>query len=182
MSKIIVGHKVKLRKAVPGDAELLCKWYADGRVMVHVGFADGFREDLEKLRQKLSNQVYDSGLFIILNEKDEPIGECNFKDLIEAKCSIGIKICELEFQGKGYGKDAFCAFIDYLFTAFLINFIELDTLVENIRAQNMYKKIGFKETRINKDCWVDPTGKSRSAVEMTLIKDDFYIKDESFKG
>lgn len=77
MPNLIIRNKVKLRRAIPDDAKLLCIWYADGRVMVHVGFANG-----------------------------------------------------------------------------------------------------LKEVRINRDCWIDPTGKSHSVVEVILIKNDFYNREK----
>lgn len=174
MSDIITGRKVKLRKAEPEDAELLCKWYADGRVMIHVGFPDGMQESADRLRKRLANLENENSLFIILDELNYPIGECNFKNKNYVSCGIGIKICELTYQGKGYGQDALRTFINYLFTTYELKQIYLDTLLENNRAQNLYKKIGFKVIGINNDCWIDPMGRSRSAVDMILTRDEFF--------
>lgn len=170
----ITGKKVSLRKANPEDAELLCKWYADGRVMIHVGFPDGLHQDIDELRQRLVLTDKGNSLFIILDEYGHPIGECNFNNLNKKSCDIGIKICEIAYQGKGYGQDALDIFIRHLFTTYGLERIGLNTLLENHRAQNLYIKIGFKIVKTNYDCWIDPTGTSRSSVEMVLTKNDFF--------
>jgi len=169
-----IGNKIKLRKANPEDSNTLCRWYADGRIMIHVGFANGIKKDAYKLGLKLANQTSKSTLFIIMTKDNIPIGECNYNDLNVDRCSIGLKIGELSYQGKGYGEDALRTFIKYLFSTYTLKYIELDTLVKNVRAQNLYKKIGFKEIGIEEKCWTDPTGIKRSAIKMQLLREDFY--------
>lgn len=181
MEYLICGNKVKLREAISEDAELLCKWYSDGNVMVHVGFPNGLDRNVHELREHLSKKFSINNLFIILNEENIPIGECNYSNLDKEKCNIGIKICELIYQGKGYGEDTIITFINYLFRNYNLNHIDLDTLIENTSAQNLYRKIGFKDIGIDSDCWVDPTGRSRSALNMTLLKEEFYNKKSELK-
>lgn len=36
-------------------------------------------------------------------------------------CEVGIKICEIDEQGKGYGKDALYHFIDFMFKFLNLN-------------------------------------------------------------
>lgn len=181
MEYLICGDKVKLREAIPEDAELLCKWYSDGNVMVHVGFPNGLDRNVHELREHLAKKVSINNLFIILNEENIPIGECSYNNLDKEKCNIGIKICELIYQGKGYGEDTIITFINYLFRNYSLKHIDLDTLIENTRAQNLYRKIGFKDIGIDSDCWGDPIGRSRSAINMTLLKEEFYNKKAELK-
>ena len=104
------------------------------------------------------------------------IGELSFHnlDLTNKSCEIGIKICELSEQGKGYGEEALRGFINYLFRTYELHRIELDTLLENKRAQHLYQKVGFKVVGVKRDVWLDPEGNYRSAVVMDLLKNDFY--------
>lgn len=80
----------------------------------------------------------------------EPIGEMNYADWSSRnqKCEFGIKICEITEQGKGYGKDALYHFIDFLFRSLNLNKIELTSMIDNKRAHNLYKQLGFKEIGI----------------------------------
>jgi RimJ/RimL family protein N-acetyltransferase len=170
----INGKNISLRIASTKDTSILCKWWSDGRIMKHVGLKNGLKTDPDKLQARLSESNSNNSIFIVLNNSGQPIGECTFSILENGKCSIGIKIGELPYQGKGFGKDALLTFIDYLFTSYSIPQIILDTLIENVRAQSLYQSIGFKKKRINRNCWVDPEGIERSAVEMSLSKDKFY--------
>ena len=61
-----------------------------------------------------------------------------------------------------------------LFRTYELHRIELDTLLENKRAQHLYQKVGFKVVGVKRDVWLDPEGNYRSAVVMDLLKNDFY--------
>lgn len=168
-----------IREAKVTDVETLVVWWATGELMQHVGFPKGIRTNIEKLRTELEIQHEDSHAlkkrFMILKNDGLPIGELSFHnlDLTNKSCEIGIKICELSEQGKGYGEEALRGFITYLFKTYDLHRIELDTLLENKRAQSLYQKVGFKVVGIKRDVWLDPQGNYRSAVVMDLLKNDF---------
>ncbi len=48
--------------------------------------------------------------------------------------------------------------------------IILDTNLSNVGAQRFYKRLGFKQTKVLKDCWTDQLGNLQSAMffEMKL--------------
>ncbi len=59
-----------------------------------------------------------------------------------------------EYQGKGYGK----LFLSNILEEFKINNIEvisLEVRLSNIRAQNLYEKLGFKKGLIRKNYYPD---------------------------
>lgn len=60
-------------------------------------------------------------------------------------------------------------FIDYLVSEFDLNKIEIDTIHDNIRAYNLYKKLGFKEVQKIKDFWTDDQGKNHDIIFMEKI-------------
>lgn len=171
---------IKIREAKVTDVETLVVWWATGELMQHVGFPKGIQTNVEKLRTELEIQKEDhqakSKRFIIVKNDGLPIGELSFHnlDLTNKSCEIGIKICELSEQGKGYGEEALRGFIDYLFNTYELHRIELDTLFENKRAQHLYQKVGFKVVGVKRDVWLDPQGVYRSAVVMDLLRNDFY--------
>ena len=169
-----------IREATVTDVETLVVWWATGELMQHVGFPNGIRTNIEKLRTELEIQKEDiqptSKRFMIVKNDGFSIGELSFHnlDLTNKSCEIGIKIWELSQQGKGYGEEALRGFINYLFRTYELHRIELDTLLENKRAQHLYQKVGFKVVGVKRDVWLDPEGNYRSAVVMDLLKNDFY--------
>jgi RimJ/RimL family protein N-acetyltransferase len=182
MGKIIQGKKVSIRPLTQNDASLLFTWWNDGKIMKHVGYKEGLNITLEQINQRIQEEVEDknekrvSRRYIISTlDKKTPIGEISYDslDLKNNSCSFGIKICDLSFQGQGYGKDALIAFITYLFGNFSLHRIELDTLVENVRAQALYTSVGFKYIGMRRDCWLDPQNNYRSAVLMDVTKEEW---------
>ena len=70
----IKGKRIILRKATAEDAQRLSHWYADGRIMVHVGFPDGLKESVDNLKSMLAIENSDNVLFILSDEFNTPIG------------------------------------------------------------------------------------------------------------
>ena len=51
--------------------------------------------------------------------------------------------------------------------------IVLDTDLENLRAQHVYERLGFRRLRINSGSWRDQLGQVRSSVDYELAPEDF---------
>ena len=85
-----------------------------------------------------------------------------------------MKICDLSYQGKHYGLESLCEFNKYLFETFSLKTILIDTLLTNIRAINLYKKIGSQTIEIIKSFWTNPEGITCDAIFFELDKNDFY--------
>jgi len=52
---------------------------------------------------------------------------------------------EQEFQGKGYGKEAVKAIIEYAFKEMKIHSIEADIDKDNIASEQLLKSLGFRK-------------------------------------
>lgn len=92
--------------------------------------------------------------------------------IFQLKCRIAIKIAELDYQGKGIGEESLSLFIGYLTWELGMNKIEIDTIHDNVRAHNLYKKLGFKETRRVKDFWTDDHGHKHDILFMEKVFDN----------
>lgn len=145
--------------------------------MASVGFRKGLGVAVAQLEQRFAGEINDpdpqrdSRRYVIVDlENNRPIGELVYGelDLEQGKCRVGIKICELDYQGKGYGWESMTVFLDYLFERFKLKKIEIDTLADNVRAYNLYKKLGFRETRIEKGFWTDPDGNAHDVIFMEM--------------
>ena len=99
----------------------------------------------------------------------------------ESTAYPGWKICEADFQNKGYGPKIIIMLFDFLFTDKEINSphelerIVWDTMLENTRAQHVYEnKIGAKKTKIVENSWQDQTGTWRTAIYYEITRETFY--------
>ena len=161
-----------IRQASVEDAEILCNWWNDGKVMAHAGFPKGLGKDIEGVIEEINKQSENSKRLII--EVDNVrIGEMCYR-INENIAEIGIKICEVSYQEKGYGTELLKMLFRYLFEEMSVDKIVLDTNLKNKRAQHVYEKIGFVKVGVRIESWIDQLGQSQSAVDYELKKEDFY--------
>ena len=73
----------------------------------------------------------------------------NYKNREQKTAEIGIKICDLTQQEKGYGTRALNLLIKHLFENLGYRKIILNTILSNTRAQHVYEKIGFVRTKVD---------------------------------
>ncbi len=174
---------VVVRDAGEMDAHLLSSWWANGKVMEHAGFPDGIRKDplelAEELRQE-AERIHPLRRRLVIEFGGAPIGEMNYR--IEARVAeIGVKICDVAYQGMGIGTQAIVMLVEYLFDQREMEKIILDTMLENIRAQHVYEKIGFVKLAVNKDCWTDQRGRKRTSVDYELSRAGFEAVRKAMK-
>lgn len=180
---MIIGQKVIIRPMELGDEEYLCKWWSSGEVMSHATFKYGILQTKDTIRKKIEKDIEvqdfipQSKRFIICRKEDlAPIGEMSYSswDKRNQKCEFGIKICETQEQGKGYGYDALYYFIDYMFSYLNLNKIELTTMIDNKRAHNFYEKLGFIRIGVIRDAFYDSRVSTFSdCVYMDLLKSEW---------
>lgn len=171
-------EEIVIRSAVVGDSEQLTVWWNDGRVMAHAGFPKGLNQSVEEtIRQIRRNETKLSQLCII-EIKGVPVGEISY-GIGEGIAEIGIKICDTQYQNRGYGSKVLKMLIEFLFTDKNINSgvtietIKLDTNLKNTRAQHVYEKLGFEKVATNRDAWKDQLGEWQSSVEYELKRDTY---------
>lgn len=180
---MIVGKYVVIRPFELGDEIYLHKWWNDENMMGDSGLGFGTLQSLNYLKDKVLKEIDNGSLYndkkcfmICKKEGLKPIGEINYNeyDARNQKSEFGIKICEINEQGKGYGEDALRCFIDFMFKNLNLNKIELTTMKENIRAQNLYKKLGFKEIGIIREAYFNSKyGKFSDIVYMDILKNEW---------
>ena len=162
---LIIHENLKIRSAELNDAEILCNWWNDGKVMAHAGFPNGLGTTVAEIQ-------INKGLFII-EVDNKPVGEMSCRKISDDTAEIGIKICDFSQQEKGYGPTFLRMFINHLFSEFGCQKVVLDTNLNNTRAQATYEKIGFRKVRINTDAWKNQLGEWQTSVDYELIKENF---------
>ena len=178
---MLISHKdLTIRNATAADAELLCAWWNDGKVMAHAGFPNGLNTTAEKIRGDLAAATADACQLCIIELKGEPIGEMNYRNKGDGTAQIGIKICVFTQQEKGLGTILLSMFIDALFNDYGYEKIILDTNTNNKRAQHVYeKKLGFKVAGIREQSWRNQLGIMQGSIDYELTKADWHLY---FKG
>ena len=174
----IQNNNLTIRNATSNDASILCKWWNDGRVMAHAGFPNGLGISEEIIITKLSGDTDETHRRLIIEANDIPIGEMNYRNKGNAIAEIGIKICDFSEQERGYGKKLLSMLINALFKDLGYKKIILDTNLNNLRAQNVYEKLGFKKIRINVDAWKNQLGELQSSIDYELEEKDFISYSE----
>jgi RimJ/RimL family protein N-acetyltransferase len=180
---MIDGKRVVIRQLELGDEESLHKWWNNGEMMAHSTLCFGTLESKETIRLGIVKEIENSTLYpnnkrflICKKENLEPIGEIGYSawDRRTQKCEFGIKICETSEQEKGYGIDALYHFIDFSFRFLNLNKIELTTMIDNERAQKLYRKLGFKEIgTIRQGTFDSRTGEFQDVLYMDLLKEEW---------
>lgn len=159
-----------IRNATAADGPFLGKWWRDGEVMAHAGFPRGLDISDEEVVADLARDSDEEGRRLIIEAEGVPIGEMSYRNMGRGAVEIGIKICELSQQGKGYGPILLGMLIDALFSGGYEK-ICLDTNLNNKRAQHVYEALGFEKVRVNLDSWRDQLGRLQSSVDYELKRD-----------
>jgi len=168
----LINGNLRIRSAAASDAQVLCTWWNDGRVMAHAGFPHGLGISERKVIEILA-QDNDMNRRLILEFEKEPIGEMSYRTTEEKVAEIGIKICETNQQNQGLGSQYLQMLLEYLFLTLAYEKVILDTNLNNARAQHVYEKLGFHKVRINVDSWQDQDGKWQSSVDYEFSRESY---------
>lgn len=120
-------------------------WMNDKYVIKHL--ESGGDYDILKLKNFLTNVESSKILFWAIMLKDKHIGNIKIDPVDTKKMTgeYGILIGDKNSWGKGYAIESSKIVIDYCFNDLGLKKIELGVVSSNIKAINLYKKLGFKE-------------------------------------
>ncbi len=170
----LVNGNLVIRNATSNDVRILCKWWNDGKVMAHAGFPHGLGTTPQQIELELATDNDVNGRRLILEIESEPIGEMSYRNKGDDIAEIGIKICDSQKQGKGFGTLFLKMLIEHLFQKMGYKQIILDTNLNNTRAQHVYENIGFQKVAIKINSWKDQIGEMQSSVDYVLTKNAYY--------
>ncbi|MBQ4322166.1 MAG: GNAT family N-acetyltransferase [Oscillospiraceae bacterium] len=165
-------HQLRIRNAEKKDCVQLAKWWNNGKVMAHAGFPNGLGISAAEIENQIADDSNNTKRRLVIEYQNTLIGEMSFYVYKNARYEIGIKICEAEYQDKGFGKILLSMLIEELFNMGAET-IFLDTNLNNTRAQHVYEKLGFRKIGIRYDAWRNQLGELQSCVDYELTKHDF---------
>lgn len=170
---LIISKDITIRNATAEDAQILCDWWNDGDIMEHAGYPNGLGTTVEDVRSKLETDTEATYRRLMIEYKNQLIGEMNYKNMGSDVAGIGIKICKPDMRERGLGTQSLRLLINSLFSEYGYKQIVLDTDLENERAQHVYEKLGFKKVRVNQNKFKNQIGEFRSSVDYELRRKEF---------
>jgi RimJ/RimL family protein N-acetyltransferase len=145
----LTGKKVRLREKTLADARNDYDWHRDTE-LAHLDGIAPTKFTFEQYSENYAREVRyfktaSRHVFGIETLEGLHIGNCAVYDIDEdlRETELGILIGNRAYWNKGYGEDAVCLLIDYIFRKTRLRRIHLKTLEENRRAQESFKKCGF---------------------------------------
>lgn len=176
----IKQNNLTIRNASAEDAAILGKWWRDGKIMAHAGFPNGISITDKAIAEQLAADTDETHRRLIIEVDGLAIGEMNYRNKGNEIAQIGIKICDFHKQEKGYGTTLLKMLISSLFEEIGYNKIILDTNLNNLRAQHVYEKFGFRKVAVNYDSWKNQLGELQSSVDYELTKVEYLIKQKTY--
>jgi RimJ/RimL family protein N-acetyltransferase len=145
--------EIRIEPITESDIPYKVKWYNDEVITRYLHYEETFTiekslEWLKKIRQDPSR--YENVIKVRVNDSFLSIGIIGLFniDLKHKKAGFYITIGEQQFQGKGIAKKATVMFLRHCFEKFDLQKIYLYTDLENITAQKLYERVGFKREGI----------------------------------
>ncbi len=149
-SKLIKGKNIVLRPYTQKDFKLIHQWVINPQVTKVTG--EPVDISLSKLtksyKEKIKGNYY---LLFMIDFKNITIGYCNifyhYRNPKSKIVDIGICIGEMEYWGKGLGKDTLTTLMNYAFDILNMEETTVTYNLTNKRMKGLATKIGFKKTK-----------------------------------
>jgi RimJ/RimL family protein N-acetyltransferase len=145
---MIEGRLVRLAPLRDEDAEALFRWINDRELVVlNSPFKPIGRDEHRRWFDRIRNTP-DVEIFGVRRRADDGlIGSCQLNriDTGRRRCSLQIRIGELDAWGKGYGTEAVRLLIEHAFRDLGLKQVELEVFAHNERAIRTYRNVGFRE-------------------------------------
>jgi diamine N-acetyltransferase len=136
---------IKLRKLEPKDAVFMLEWMHDNDITCN--FQQDFAHfTIDEALKFIEDSYSDTNQnFAVVDKSDEYLGTISLKHIsyTNEKAEYAI-VMRKKVHGTGAAQDATNELIKYAFDILNLHKVYLSVIEENIRAQKMYEKCGFK--------------------------------------
>lgn len=170
--------KVQLRELTVDDAEDRYQWCLDKEVTKYLNMPEKYppfsREETQNWIKMCIDKTNGYEQKAILNEQGEHIGWIDLKniDKINKHAELGIAIGDKSYWGKGYGLSAKKEMLVWGFNELALNKIWLRVEIDNEKAINSYKRMGYIEEGIlRQDRFRN--GEFVDRLRMSILKTEF---------
>ena len=145
----IDGKNIYLRETIPSDWEMFAVWETDPKVTEFFTISEG--RNLLEIAEEIRGRADDPtqvDMTICLKKNDAPIGRMYVSNINNHYDSLDITriyIGENGLRGLGLGEDSLRTVMAWAFDVMKCERVTLDYMTENVRAHNLYLKVGFKD-------------------------------------
>lgn len=172
---MIYGQLVGLRPLEEEDAERLRAWRMDERTRrAYMGYRFPIVAEAERqwVLRVADPSNRDLVYFGVIQEVNGLVGLANLRDIswVDRSARLGILIGP-EFQGRGFGQDAVALLLKYGFGDLNLHRIELEVRADNVRAVELYRRLGFREEGRLRERWFDEN-RYHDIVVMGLLRQE----------
>lgn len=173
----IDGNKVYLRTTEEDDLNYFAKWEQSPSVTEFFTISKG--RDYEEIAKEFFERKDDEDkleLSICLKENDEIIGRMYISNINSHYDSMDITriyIGRDDLRGTGLGEDALRTALKLGFDVMNLERITLDHFTDNVRAKNLYLKVGF----VPEGCMRHGGKKNGRYVDlnlMSILREEYY--------
>lgn len=177
--KTLKSDRLILRPVILSDAPIFIDWFKDREVTKFlVRYQAGQKaptlaEERAWIRSVMKNKH--EPVWCILNKDGVVIGNTTLRITPECKiANFGIVIGDKTEWGKGYAVEVLQMLLTYAFVTLKMNRFELSVDVENTRALNAYKKVGFiTEGCMRQQIYNKRTKKFGDVYVMSVLRDEW---------
>ena len=175
----IDGNRIYLRTTTENDLKYFLEWETKESVTEFFTISDG--RDLEEISTEYFERLNDETKLqftICLKETDEPIGRIYISNIDSHYDSMDITriyIGRDDLRGTGLGEDSLRTCLKLGFEDMNLERITLDHFTDNVRAKNLYLKVGFTP----EGCMRHGGKKNGKYIDlnlMSILRDEYFSK------
>lgn len=172
------SSRIRLRKMTHEDTELYHAWRNDMDVMQSTNPSlDVYSlEETKEFVDQVILGAHSAKSYIMIDKTNEtPIGVVSLIliDYKNRNAECIIDIGEKEYWGKGYGSEGLKLLLDYAFYEMNLHRVSLKVFSFNDRAIHLYKKIGFQQEGMIREC-LFREGKWYDIIQMGILQDEYF--------
>lgn len=172
-----------LRELNRNDLATITKWRNDRQIIENLGTPFryiGSEVDIKWFDNYLATRANNVRLAICAGDKEEIIGAVYLLaiDWLNRSGELALWIGKKSAQGKGAGEFACREILKHAFLEINLNRVFLTVLNENIKATNLYRKIGFKEEGRLRQA-VYKNGKYEDLLQMGILACEYLDQSNS---
>ena len=170
----LIGEKCFLSPICLTDAEIYARWLNDLEITKNLTLAHSII-NVNTEADFLATLSKEHNYGIVDLATDELIGTCGFSFLnhFDRTAELGIFIGNKNYLHKGYGTEAVRLLLDYGYQYLNLHNVMLRVMDFNTNALEVYKKIGFKEIGVRRQC--EPRNQQMiDVIYMDILPSDFY--------
>ena len=173
------GRLIRLRAREPEDVPQLYEWFNDPEVTEHLAmrYPLSLRSEREFV-DSASDVGYNNINFAIETLDGKMIGGCGLETASPENRSaeLGIAIGDKNFWGGGYGTDTMRTLVRFGFDMMNLHRVQLDVYANNLRAQHVYEKVGFR-VEVRKRNAIYKLGAYQDVLVMGILEGELRMSD-----